>query len=151
MAGTLLLHVGLDLFLEGVVDSYGSYDRLEYAGIWLITVTMTALGMTAGLIAGVFAALSVYAAQSIAYINPIREIMAATTLRSSVWTRPAKEMVILNDEQTGRSRVLVVLLQGHLFFGNINQLTDTVTEMLSKNQGTGHAPLIVSILTIFAP
>lgn len=30
MAGCLLLHVGIDLFLEGVHDSYGSYDRLEY-------------------------------------------------------------------------------------------------------------------------
>jgi len=33
MAGTLLLHIGIDLFLEGIVDSYGSYDYLEYAGV----------------------------------------------------------------------------------------------------------------------
>lgn len=26
MAGTLLLHCGIDLFLEGVYDSYGKYD-----------------------------------------------------------------------------------------------------------------------------
>ena len=26
MAGTLLLHCGIDLFLEGVYDSYGQYD-----------------------------------------------------------------------------------------------------------------------------
>lgn len=45
MAGTLLLHVGLDLFLEGVWDSYGSFDALEYAGVWLIVVVMTLYGM----------------------------------------------------------------------------------------------------------
>jgi hypothetical protein len=27
MAGTLLLHCGVDLFLEGVYDSFGKYDR----------------------------------------------------------------------------------------------------------------------------
>jgi SulP family sulfate permease len=44
MAGTLLLHVGIDLFLEGVYDSFGKFDRLEYFGIWLITVVMTLYG-----------------------------------------------------------------------------------------------------------
>ncbi|CAB9501103.1 solute carrier family 26 [Seminavis robusta] len=144
MAGTLLLHIGLDLFMEGVVDSYYyGYDRLEYGGIWLITITMTALGMTAGLCAGVLAALSVYAAQSITYMNPIRAQMPATTLLSSVWTRPASELAILNNERTGRSRILVVQLQGHLFFGNANQLTDTVKGLLTDSQGTGLEPLIV--------
>lgn len=146
MAGTLLLHIGLDLFLEGVVDSYfhGGYDRLEYGGICLITITMTALGMTAGLCAGVLAAVSVYAAQSITYTNPIRAQMLATTLLSSVWTRPSSELAILNDEHTGRSRILVVQLQGHLFFGNATQLTDSVKKMLSDSQHTGVQPLIVS-------
>ena len=38
MAGALLLHVGIDLFLEGVWDSFGKFDLLEYAGIWLIVI-----------------------------------------------------------------------------------------------------------------
>ena len=147
MAGTLLLHIGLDLFLEGVVDSYGSYDRLEYGGIWLITLTMTFFGMTAGLIAGVFAALSVYAAQSISYINPIRKVVSATTLLSSVWTRPAAELSILGDEQTGRSRILLVQLQGHLFFGNANQFTDTLKALLADRHETDQEPYIVRIVS----
>ena len=36
MAGTLLLHVGIDLLLEGVVDSYARFDRLEYGGVLLM-------------------------------------------------------------------------------------------------------------------
>lgn len=143
MAGTLLLHIGLDLVLEGVVDSYDSYDRLEYGGIWLITIAMTTMGMTAGLLAGIFAALSVYAAQSITYMNPIRKVVSATSLLSSVWTRPATELAILNDEFTGRSRVLLVQLQGHLFFGNVSQLTDTVRTLLTERHGTDLEPFIV--------
>lgn len=45
MAGTLLLHCGIDLFLEGVHDSYGKYDYLEYIGIWAIALVMTFYGM----------------------------------------------------------------------------------------------------------
>lgn len=114
MAGTLLLHVGLDLVLEGVYDSYGSYDRLEYSGIWFITIVMTVFGMTPGLIAGVAAALSIYVVQSITYLDPIKEIKTARTLRSTAWTRPAGELAILDDDLKGRSRILVIQLQGHV-------------------------------------
>jgi hypothetical protein len=50
---------GSSLFLS----AFGSYDHLEYAGIWLITLVMTVWGMTAALIAGIIAALSTYAVQ----------------------------------------------------------------------------------------
>jgi SulP family sulfate permease len=33
MAGTLLLHIGIDLFMEGVYDSYEEYDSIEYGGV----------------------------------------------------------------------------------------------------------------------
>lgn len=96
--------------------AYHDYDNLEYTGIWAITIVMTVFGMTAALIAGVIAALSVYAALSITRSNPIREILSAKTLRSSVWTRPAAELAILNDDKSGRSRILVIQLHGHVSF-----------------------------------
>ena len=47
MASTLLIHVGLDLFLEGVRDSFwAGYDKLEYGSIWIIAIAMTSNGMT---------------------------------------------------------------------------------------------------------
>lgn len=33
MAGTLLLHIGVDLFIEGVCDSFEEYDKIEYGGV----------------------------------------------------------------------------------------------------------------------
>lgn len=119
MAGTLLLHIGLDLFLEGSYDSYGNFDTLEYAGIWFVMIVMTIYGMTAGLFAGVLAALSTHAAQSIKNINPIFRILHATTLRSSSWERPSGAMDILDSATAGRARILIFQLQGHLFFGNV--------------------------------
>ena len=116
MAGTLLLHVGIDLVLEGVYDSIGQYDNFEYAGIWLIAVVMTIWGMTAALIAGVISALSTYAAQSINYHDPIRQVLTATSLRSSTWTRSASARSILENDRTGRSRILIFQLQGHVSY-----------------------------------
>lgn len=114
MAGTLLLHIGIDLVLEGVYDSYGQYDILEYAGIWFILVVMTVSGMTAALAAGIISALSTYAVQSINYHNPIRQILTASTLRSSAWARCAQARAILEDDKTGRARILIFQLQGHV-------------------------------------
>jgi sulfate permease, SulP family len=145
IAGTLLLHLGVDLILEGVVDSFGNYDQLEYAGIWLITVVMTVYGMDAALIAGVIAALSTYAFQSINFNNPIRLILTATSLRSSVWNRDAASRAILDDDKTGRSRILIFQLQGHLFFGNIAQLSDTIKEVLKEKNRTNETPIVVVI------
>ena len=145
MAGTLLLHIGIDLVLEGVYDckwstsmdsykfryrylvshvivivfvfvnsAFGKYDHLEYAGIWAIALVMTVWGMTAALIAGVIAALTTYAVQSINYQSPIRQIMTASTLRSSAWTRCIKSREILDNETTGRARIMIFQLQGHV-------------------------------------
>jgi SulP family sulfate permease len=114
VAGTLLLHVGIDLTLEGVYDSIGQYDNFEYAGIWLITIVMTGWGMTAALIAGIITALSTYAAQSINYHDPIRQILTGKSLRSSAWTRCASARSILENDKIGRSRILIFQLQGHV-------------------------------------
>ncbi|KAG7345863.1 cyclic nucleotide-binding protein [Nitzschia inconspicua] len=143
LAGTLLLHIGIDLVLEGVYDSIGQYDYLEYAGIWLITIVMTVWGMTAALIAGIVSALSTYAVQSINYHNPIRQILSASSLRSSAWTRCAGARAILENEKTGRARILIFQLNGHLFFGNVAQLTDTIKDVLREKSHEGDLPIVV--------
>jgi hypothetical protein len=54
---------GSMLLTSNLSIAYGSYDHLEYAGIWIIALVMTFWGMTAALIASVIAALSTYAVQ----------------------------------------------------------------------------------------
>lgn len=104
----------LILFLLILDTAYGNYDLIEYGGIWLITIVMTAQGMTAALIAGIIAALSTYAVQSITHHYPIRGVMTAESLRSSRWTRSQAAVAILDDETWGRKRILVLQLQGHV-------------------------------------
>jgi len=117
MAGTLLFHCGLDLFVEGVYDSFGKYDIIEYTGILAIAFVMTLFGMEAALGAGAVSALLTYAIQSVAYPKPIRGEMTAATLRSSALNRSPSAFEILDNNETGRLRICVIQLQGHLFFG----------------------------------
>lgn len=117
MAGTLLLHVGIDLVREGVIESYEDYDKLEYSGAVLIAVVMVIFGMDAGLIAGVIAALSTFVAQSIYHQDPIKGVVSGARLRSSAWSRSEAAEEILDNNNKGRQRILVVSLQGHIFFG----------------------------------
>ena len=145
MAGTLLLHIGIDLVLEGVYDcefssslnflyiiyfkllflltvifyifsAYGKFDSLEYTGIWAITLMMSIYGMSAALVAGIISALSVYAVQSITHQNPVRGAMSAKTLRSSRLNRPPGAKAILDSDDMGRRKIFVIQLQGHVSY-----------------------------------
>lgn len=143
MAGTLLLHCGIDLFLEGVYDSYGKYDYLEYGGIWAITFVMTMFGMEAALLTGAVSALLTYAIQSVTYLSPIRGSMTAATLRSSEWNRSPEAFDVLDSDETGRVKIEVIQLQGHLFFGNISLFEQSVKKIIRSNPA-GKLPFIVS-------
>jgi SulP family sulfate permease len=143
------LHLGIDLFLEGVYESYNDYDRLEYAGVWLITVVMVSMGMDAALVAGVIAALSTYAVQSIAYQYPIRGAMTAARLRSSAWNRSSEAEKILMDPVTGRQRIYVIQMQGHIFFGNATTMSDEINKMLTEKHGTDTQP--IAVILDFSP
>jgi SulP family sulfate permease len=143
MAGTVLLHVGIDLFLEGVYASYHDFDKLEYAGIWFITTVMVAFGMDAALIAGIIVALLTYVLQSITYQHPIRGAMTATRLRSSAWNRAPKAEQILLNPASGRQRIFVVQMQGHIFFGNATTMTDNINKLLREKHSTDSQPIVV--------
>ncbi|RHY28580.1 hypothetical protein DYB32_005866 [Aphanomyces invadans] len=127
MAGCLMVHVGLDLCKEAVVDTYAELDRFEYATVWVIALTMTFWGMNEGLAVGVLLACVAFVAQS-APAGPLRGSMSAATLRSSAW-RSTSDLEVL--DRVSRN-VHVVQLKGHLFFGNIHKLTEYMTDLLVK-------------------
>lgn len=142
MAGTLLLHVGIDLVIEGVIESYEDYDWLEYSGIILICCTMVIGGMDAALVAGVIAALSTFLVQSMVYQDPIRGVVNGARLRSSAWNRSAETQRILLNSETGRSRILVIQLQGHIFFGNSVKLTDDIKRLFREKRTAEDEPAV---------
>lgn len=69
--------------------------------------------------------------------------MSAATLRSSQRNRGFESNVILDSKENGRSRILVIQLQGHLFFGNVAQLNHHMNKILSRKQNAAHPYIVI--------
>jgi SulP family sulfate permease len=129
MAGCLLMHVGIDLTREGLWDSREGLDMFEYSSVVAIAVTMTFYGLTAGLVLGVICAAVTFTIQLGTHGNAIRGTMRAATLRSSRW-RSVDASATLGKLLR---HVLVVQLQGHLFFGNATTFAEKVENYLKDS------------------
>eukprot|EP00927_Polykrikos_kofoidii_P026502 TRINITY_DN2357_c0_g1_i1.p1 TRINITY_DN2357_c0_g1~~TRINITY_DN2357_c0_g1_i1.p1 ORF type:complete len:867 (-),score=105.52 TRINITY_DN2357_c0_g1_i1:66-2666(-) len=129
MAGCLLINVGLDLAHEALIDSLNSFDTYEYVSVLLITITISMFDMTVGLGLGLVLSAMSFTLQHMQHSEPVRRIMPATTLRSST-TRTESERSVLNVELR---RVMVMQLQGTLFFGNATTLLSRCNELLEKD------------------
>lgn len=97
---------------------------------------MTVYGMDAAMLAGLLTAIFTFVAQNMTYVDPLRGAMSAATLRSDVWNPHHDALAILENVHTGRSRILVIQLQGNLFFGNMAHFTKAVTELLQRTRST---------------
>uniref|UniRef100_A0AAV1T700 Sulfate transporter n=1 Tax=Peronospora matthiolae TaxID=2874970 RepID=A0AAV1T700_9STRA len=130
MAGCVMMHLGWDLLKEALIDTYVQLDVLELGTVWAIAGTMTFWGMNQGLAVGALLACLTFVMQSARTPTnaPIRGSMSAATLRSNTW-RTTGELDVLDRECR---KIHVVQLKGHLFFGNINQLSDYVRELFGK-------------------
>jgi SulP family sulfate permease len=95
MAGCLILHIGIDLSREALVDSLNSFDMFEYASVILIMVVMTVYGMTAGLGVGVLCAALTFTLQAGKHIPAIKDTLRAGSLRSSKWRNRASTKVYI--------------------------------------------------------
>ncbi|CAI5736034.1 unnamed protein product [Hyaloperonospora brassicae] len=147
MAGCVMMHLGWDLLKEALIDTYVQLDVLELGTVWAIAGTMTFWGMNQGLAVGALLACLTFVMQSARTPTnaPIRGSMSAATLRSHTW-RTTDELDVLDRECRN---IHVVQLKGHLFFGNINQLSDYVRELFGKGYSLKNSkagPLLESTL-----
>ena len=136
MAGAIVLDLGINLFLEAVVDPAKQCDYAEYISIWIIIVVLNVFSMTAALIAGLLAAVLTYALQTSVDKNPVRLVCDATELPSSRH-RNISQMKILDDPIIGRSRIVIIQLQGHIFWGNVAAIQEHIMEILDEKMKQG--------------
>ena len=99
--------------------------------------------MNAAMIVGAVSAVLTYALQTVTYLDPIRGYMSAATLRSSKRNRNRECNEILDSEKTGRNNILVIQLQGHLFFGNSASLNQNIHTILNQKRLSFEMPVIV--------
>ena len=92
--------------------------------------------MTAALIAGLLAAVVTYALQTSVHKDPVRLVCDATELPSSRH-RNITQMKILDDPVKGRSRIAIIQLQGHIFWGNVAAIQEHIMQILDEKMEKG--------------
>ncbi len=129
VVGSLIFHLGIDLLKESIYDTWAvGLDRLEYLTILIIVAVMGFVGFTEGIVVGVLLAclffILMYARKSV-----IRETYTGTQLRSTVHRLYRQQNFL---DKVG-SQILIIKLQGFMFFGTVNQLDSYIKDMLDRN------------------
>ena len=117
-AGLLVLHIGLALLYEALVDMYSAMDGLEYGTVVTITLVMNFYGFEAGVLAGVLLACLSFVVNSSTQ-SPIHASYMLSYERDKAWTSTEVKHR-LHESLRG---LRVIQLKGNLFFGNASQLT----------------------------
>ncbi len=115
--GSLLLYLGLDLLIQWVYKAAFKLSLPDYLTIWLTMVAINTVGFLPGILAGLAAAVLLFALDC-SRQSPIAAEFSAATVASAVPRSPQARQWL--DRHA--SDLWVVRLQGSLFFGSAHQL-----------------------------
>ena len=128
IAGVIMLHLGVDLIVGALLSSRKALDNLEYSSVLFIATVVSFLGFVPGICMGVVSACVTFVVQS-SRQSSIRAIFSGDTARSNTsWSSRQRDK--LEEGLLLGSRVVVVQLQGHLFFGNVQQVVSGIENAL---------------------
>ncbi|MFN9871120.1 MAG: SulP family inorganic anion transporter [Cyanobacteriota bacterium] len=138
ITGGLLLFLGLSLLGNWLVDQRVFLSAMEYSILLAILLVMLAAGWMAAIIFGLILAVALFTFDY-SRISAIRLILTGRTRRSNVDRDDAKTKVL---ERYGDA-ILILCLQGHLFFGTAHGLLQTIGRHLeSRDHRNPHWVLI---------
>jgi SulP family sulfate permease len=121
--GGLLLFVGLDFLVEWLWDSRNRMARLDYLLMLGIVVVIAAVGFLPGAVAGLVAAVAVFVYRY-SRIDVVKHLLTGREHQSNI-ERPSGHAAYL--QQQGDA-LLVLELQGFVFFGTANRIIDRVKD-----------------------
>jgi SulP family sulfate permease len=109
--------LGLNFLYTWVIEAYRRFPRIDYAILIVILLVIAAVGYMPGVAAGLAAVLVMFVI-NYSRIDVVRSIQTGESYRSRV-TRPQSQQQSLS--RSGE-RLLMLRLQGFLFFGTANSL-----------------------------
>ncbi|KAG0238992.1 hypothetical protein BGX31_003115 [Mortierella sp. GBA43] len=129
VVGSLIFHLGLDLIIEALWDTWGRVHFFEYATIALIVVAMAGLGFVQGVVLGLLLACVIFV-----LINSRRE-----GVRYSITGKSARSTVrrIYRQQKFLRTvgqQIHIFKLQGDMFFGTIDKVEKKIRDVLSPQR-----------------
>lgn len=130
VVGALIFHLGLDLLIEALVDTWGIVHYLEYITIIAIVVLMAVLGFVEGILLGIIMACVFFVVQNAKRGTAIRAIYTGASARSTVRRLYRQQKFLAQVAQ----QILVMRLQGYLFFGTIGQVEKAIRGLLDRRR-----------------
>ena len=128
VVGGLIAFLGIDFLYEWLVEAYSRLTLLEYAVVVVILVVIAILGFLAGVAVGLVLVVALFVV-NYGRIDAVRHALDGTELRSRVRRDPYERDLIA----ASGAEVLILQLQGFLFFGT----TNAVLERIEKRSSAG--------------
>ncbi len=138
LLGGLLIWVGLSLLTAWLVQSFSRLSIWEYLVILLIFLVIVGAGFAWGILTGLIAAAVLFVIEY-GRIEIVRHIMTGRDYQSSNDTAEGRREAL---RQVGDA-ILIVRLQGFLFFGTADRLRKSIQQRIERHDGTAVRYLIV--------
>jgi SulP family sulfate permease len=130
--GALLVYIGASLLHEWLLEAWHKFSRLEYLVIPIILLTAATAGFLEGILVGLIAAVLLFVVKY-SQTKVMRYMATGAVLKSNVDRNPvAKELIRENGEQ-----LLVLGLQGYLFFGTAGRVYGKLSARVAEAGTTG--------------
>jgi sulfate permease, SulP family len=127
--GGVLIWLGGGLLMEWLIRSYGRLELREYLVIVLIFVIIVGVDFALGILAGLVAAVVLFVFEY-GRLETVRHEMIGSRFQSSVETTPERRAAL---EEHGHA-ILIVRLQGFLFFGTADRLRRRIQERIAATK-----------------
>jgi len=129
IAGGLLLFWGLSFIQEYLIEARNKLPRLEYLLMWVIVFIVALVGFLEGVLVGILIAVVLFGV-NYSRTRTVRLTTTAANYQSQV-QRPILYQQLL--KQHG-DRLLILSLQGHIFFGSASNLFDTIAQVFEDSK-----------------
>jgi SulP family sulfate permease len=124
--GAMVLWVGLSLAIDWLVRSYGRLPFREYLVVLLIVAVIVTGGLGAGLVVGLVAAAVLFAVEY-GRVEIVRHVVSGRDLQSGIAASEQRRRAL---GATGDA-ILVVRLQGFLFFGTADGMRRRIQDRIA--------------------
>ena len=138
LLGGLLAWVGGALIVEWLIMPARRLMPREYAIILLIFVVIVGVGFPSGILVGLIAAVTLFVVEY-GRVETIRYVLRGSEYQSNVEGSEERRRMLVHHGDA----ILILRLQGYLFFGTAERLRKTVLEQIASKVSTGARFVIV--------
>lgn len=128
--GTILVLLGFSFLSDWFIDAWRSLPRSDYVMVVAIVVAIAIAGLVRGIVLGLFLALVLFVIRA-SRVTVIRHRFTAESYASTVDRHPEQRRAL----QAAGPRLLVLELQGFIFFGTTARVGRAVTRYRGDAEG----------------